>query len=92
MEQFFKMDIFFVVATIGVVVVVIALLAIAYRVWKILSHVERVAGMLEQEASGVRDDIRNLRGRLGLIVSSFTRLFAKPRKQSAEKKKIEAQK
>ena len=72
MSEFLKMDIFFVVATIGFVVVA-ALLGIAiYYVIQLLRTVNRVATTVEEEAVALKGDLDEARasvkrGGIGLL-------------------------
>jgi hypothetical protein len=61
MSEFAKMDIFFVVTTIVVIILGILLALIFYRVWRILGHVERFSLLMSDEAMLVREDIAELR-------------------------------
>ena len=78
MQDFLKMDIFFVVTTILVLSVGIVMFLIALRLWHILGHIERIAEMAERETELIKDDIAVLRAdirREGFKLSSLFRLF-----------------
>jgi len=61
MNDFFKMDVFFVVATAAVVVLG-ALVGVALvRLLRILRHVERISDVVHKEAELVQGDIAGLR-------------------------------
>lgn len=68
MSEFMKMDVFFFVTTLAVIVLT-ALISIAiWKLLKILKHVERIAEMAGEEAEHIRDDAAYVRGRvLGII-------------------------
>jgi len=78
MQDFLKMDIFFVVTTILVLSVGIVMFLIALRLWRILGHIERIAEIAERETELIKDDIAVLRAdirREGFKLSSLFRLF-----------------
>lgn len=61
MDEFAKMDIFFVVATAAVVIIAIFVSIALYRVVKILTYVERVSKIVTEEGELVRSDIDEMR-------------------------------
>ncbi|HUO50197.1 MAG TPA: hypothetical protein VMU25_01360 [Candidatus Paceibacterota bacterium] len=61
MSEFAKMDIFFFVTTLVVVVLGVIFAFILFRVWKILGRVEHVAQEVESEAQLLRGDIAQMR-------------------------------
>ena len=61
MTEFAKMDVFFLVTTIVVIVLGILVAFVLYRVWQILGHVERISGEIDKETVLVRRDIAELR-------------------------------
>lgn len=63
-----QMNVFFVVATLSVVVLTISVGLVAYRVWRILEHVERIAGMAE-------GDITRIRTYAGALGTTFFEFF-----------------
>ena len=78
MQDFLKMDIFFVVTTILVLSVGIVMFLIALRLWRILGHIERIAEIAERETELIKDDIAVLRAdirREGFKLSSLFRLL-----------------
>ena len=78
MNDFLKMDIFFVVTTILVLVVGVVMFLIALRIWHILGSIERIAKIAETESELIREDIAILRAdirREGFKISSLFRLF-----------------
>ena len=78
MTEFLKMDIFFVVTTVIVVLVGIVALMLALRIWKILGHVENILQMAEQETGLIKEDIAQLRAdvrRNGFKISGFIRFL-----------------
>lgn len=81
MDEFLKMDVFFLVTTIVVIVVGLLLTFVLFRVWKILGRVEHVAQEVESEAKLVRGDIAQIRtaGKFGFrkTLRFLTRLFIK---------------
>lgn len=61
MDSFLKMDIFFMVTTASVVVVMFLTAMILYRIYKILGHVEHVSGQVAEEGDLIREDISQMR-------------------------------
>ncbi|MDR3572164.1 MAG: hypothetical protein P4L81_08360 [Candidatus Pacebacteria bacterium] len=61
MDEFAKMDIFFVVTTIVTAVMGIGVALILYRIWAILGHVQRFAELMNHEAELVSKDLAELR-------------------------------
>ena len=61
MDEFLKMDIFFVVTTVAVVVITILLVLIVIRVLRILKNVEDISVMVEEEGEKIRQDIADVR-------------------------------
>ena len=80
MQDFLKMDIFFVVTTIVVAAIGIAIVLLAVRLWKIFGHVERIADMAEAESVLVREDVSAFRSEVrkkGFKLTSFMRFLRK---------------
>ena len=81
MDEFLKMDIFFVVATVAVVVLTILWIIILIRVLRILRKVEEISLMVSEEGKELRADIAHARAELvqkGLILGAIgaaSRLF-----------------
>lgn len=87
MDDFLKMDIFFVVTTVAVVITTLLLAVILIRVLRILKNVEDISVMVEEEGRQIRKDIADVRARVkdeGLRVTHFLDLIGlkKPRKRS----------
>ena len=61
MNEFLKMDIFFVVATGSVVVVSIFLVILLIRVLRILKNIEHISELVEEEGEKIRKDIARVR-------------------------------
>ncbi len=61
MNEFLKMDIFFVVSTVAVVVVALLLAYAIYRAIRILHKVERISDTVTEEAELIRADIDEAR-------------------------------
>lgn len=64
MDEFLKMDIFFVVATVAVVVVAGLLSYAIYRVIRILRYVEQLSETVSGEATLIRADIDDVRANI----------------------------
>lgn len=61
MDEFLKMDIFFVVTTIAVVVMTVLGTLVLIRVLRILKNVEDISLMVEEEGQKFREDIARVR-------------------------------
>ncbi|KND47284.1 MAG: hypothetical protein AB199_02555 [Parcubacteria bacterium C7867-004] len=92
MDDFLKMDIFFGVTTVAVVLITVLLSLVLIRVLRLLSVVERVTLLVEEEGEQIRDDIRNVRAKVkeeGVRVGQMLGLlgsFAKPKPRTRRKK------
>lgn len=88
MEDFFKMDVFFVVATIATVVVTTLLvIALVYAV-RFLRTLDRIGHEVEEEAVALRADIEEARSRVKSF--RFAQLFpllGKMMKRKASRKR-----
>ncbi len=61
MSEFLKMDIFFVIATIGFVVFAVLVICALWYVVKILRTINRVADSVEEEATAIKEDLHEAR-------------------------------
>lgn len=61
MEDILKMDIFFVIATIGVVVISACAVAVLLSLRKLLRTLDRIASEVEEEALALRSDLAEAR-------------------------------
>lgn len=61
MTDFFKMDVFFVVATIATVVVAIALVVALVYAIRFLRTLNRIGDDIEAETDAIREDIHDMR-------------------------------
>jgi hypothetical protein len=85
MDPFLKMDIFFVVATVSLLLITSLVAFAIWRLLKILKHVERIAEIAGKEAENIREDAAYVRGRvLGALDGMFA--FIPRRRKKAEKK------
>ena len=64
MNDFAKMDLFFVVTTVVVLALGILVTLILFRVWRILGYVEEISGMISEEGKLLRTDVARLRSRV----------------------------
>jgi type II secretory pathway pseudopilin PulG len=88
MDDFLKMDIFFGVTTVAVVVVSVLLTMVLIRLLRILKTADEVSEIIQGEAEGIRDDIREVRAtvkretvKVGQLLSLLTGL-AKPKRRT----------
>jgi len=61
MEGFLKMDVFFFVTTLVVVLLGILVAMVLYRLWRILKNVEHISHEVAQESGLIREDLAELR-------------------------------
>ncbi len=61
MDSFLKMDIFFAVTTVAVVVISVLLAMVLIRLLKVLKTVDEVTEIVHEESEQIRDDIREVR-------------------------------
>jgi hypothetical protein len=61
MDEFFKMDVFFVITSAVTILIGVGMGFILWRIWKILGHVERIAGMFEEGTETLKRDITAIR-------------------------------
>jgi hypothetical protein len=77
MSDFAKMDAFFFITTIVVIVIGVILAFILLRVWRILGHVEEISKDVSAESALLRGDIAELRGKMqsGLNIIALGSFF-----------------
>ena len=61
MSEFLKMDVFFVIATIGFVVMAVLIICALWYIVQILRTISRVADSVEEEATALKEDFREAR-------------------------------
>ena len=61
MSEFFKMDFFFVVATIGFIILALLLCVALWYVIQLLRTINRVADTVDEEAQAIKTDIDDAR-------------------------------
>jgi hypothetical protein len=88
MTEFLKMDVFFVVTTVAVVVLGIAGAFVLVRLYRILGHLEHISEQAALESDRIREDIAELRGdlrsgehKLGSMLSFLGRMSGKGRRK-----------
>ena len=91
MEDFFKMDVFFVVSTIAVLVVTTLVAFILISILRILRHVEDISETVSEEMLLVRADVADLRSsvrtegfkvrHISRFASIFTSMFTDRKKK-----------
>lgn len=64
MNDFLKMDIFFVVTTIVVIVIGVLVALILIRLYRIMGHLEHLSEQAEEEATLIRADLAEMRGNI----------------------------
>jgi hypothetical protein len=79
MDEFLKMNIFFVIATIGFVVLAVMAAIILFYVIRLLATINRVAESVEEEALALKDDFDEARASIKRqgsgLVSTLGTLF-----------------
>jgi hypothetical protein len=90
MDEFFKMDIFFVVTTAVVVVLgVLSCVALIYLI-RLFRTLDRIAGQVKDETEEIRADLDEMRQktrREGLRLANLLTFFGKTAKRAAKKKR-----
>jgi len=61
MDNFVKMDVFFVITTLAIIAISVGLGLLFYRVYRILKHVERITEQVSDEANLIKGDIAQVR-------------------------------
>ena len=88
MDDFLKMDIFFVVATAAAIILSVLLVLVLIRVLRVLKNIEEVTDIVVEESEQIRDDIREVRERVKKEGHRFGQLlsliggFAKPKRRT----------
>lgn len=73
MDEFLKMDIFFFVASIELIILGTLVGFVLWKLLRILKHVERIAEVAGKEAENLREDAAYVRGRmLGVLDALFS--------------------
>jgi len=86
MDEFLKMDIFFVVATFSLLLISALVAFAVWRLLRILKHVERIAEVAGKEAENIREDAAYVRGRmLGALDGMFAFI---PRKRKPKVREV----
>ena len=79
MDDFLKMDVFFLVTTTVVILLAIFILVALYYLIRILKSVDHVAHNISEESDNVRDDVTILRAKIreeGMRFQHFLEFFA----------------
>ncbi len=89
MNEFLKMDIFFVVATIALVIVGILVCIVLVYVARFLNTANRIAIEVEEETEAIRADLEDMRGGIkrGLRFVPLFTFFRKTAKRLSSTKK-----
>ncbi len=84
MDEFLKMDIFFVVATLCLIFLTALIGFAIWKLLKILKHVERIAQLAGKEAEHLQEDAAYLRGRLLGVLDALFGMIPRRRVQKEE--------
>jgi membrane protein implicated in regulation of membrane protease activity len=88
MDEFLKMDIFFFVATVAVVVLAFFSAYVLWRLQRVLKNIEHISEQVSLESDNVREDLSELRSDIrhgkGRVKSLFG-FFGKFSKRSSKK-------
>ena len=90
MTDFLKMDIFFVVTTIVVVLIGALVIVVLVQVVRFLKTVNRIGEQVEEETAALREDIGEARSRIkqeGFRVASLMSLVTKAGKRMTKRAK-----
>lgn len=88
MNDFLKMDIFFVVTTIVVIAIGGLVGYVLWRIARILKHIEHISEQVALEAEAVRGDLAEVRAGIKKgkgKLQSFLELFGKIHRRSSKK-------
>lgn len=89
MDDFLKMDIFFVVTTVSVAILTVLLAVVLIRVLRILKNIEDISVMVEEEGQKLREDIAQVRTRVreeGLRVKHLFDFLGAPKPPRKKKR------
>jgi hypothetical protein len=76
MDEFLKMDIFFVIASIGVIVLVLFTAFVLWRLERVLRNVEHISKQVAEESDEIRRDIALMRREVGRGKSRLKAAFS----------------
>ncbi|MDP2665333.1 MAG: hypothetical protein Q8P23_01635 [bacterium] len=89
MDEFLKMDIFFVVATVAVVVLAFFTAFVLWRLERVLRNIEHISEQvaaesddIRQDLAGLRNDIKQGKGRLKSLFSFLGKFGKRASKKS----------
>lgn len=75
MEDFLKMDIFFGVTTVAVVVISTLLALVLIRVFALLKKIENLTDLVTEEGEDILEDIREVRERVKQTILGLGQVF-----------------
>jgi hypothetical protein len=87
MNEFLKMDIFFFVATLGVIVLTFLAAYVLWRFARILRHIEHISEQVAMESDLVRQDLAEMRGDIRAGKSRLKSLFGFLKKRTSRASK-----
>lgn len=90
MDNFLKMDIFFVVATLGVVILTVLSVLVLLRVLSIMKKVDEVTALVRDGGEQLKEDIDVVRAHVhegGLRIGHLLGLFSGTKKRSTRAKR-----
>lgn len=89
MNEFLKMDIFFFVTTVAVILLAGCATLVTWRITRILQHIEHISEQISRESDSIRADLAEVRADIrkgkGKLQSLFN-FFGTRVKRSANKK------
>lgn len=83
MNEFLKMDVFFLITTVAVLLVTGLVCFVLYRILRILRNVEHVSQIVSDESDLVRNDLSEMRAVIKREGFKLTHLAAFVRKRAA---------
>lgn len=86
MDEFLKMDIFFFVATLGVVLISVLFGIVLWRVARVLKNVEHVSKQVSLESDIVREDLATMRSDIQKGKNRFLALLGFVERQADKKR------
>lgn len=90
MDDFFRMDVFFVITTVFIIILGVLLSMALYRVIRILKDVEHVSENISKESDLIQEDVAHLRAHVrkeGFRLAHLFSFFRSLVKRHSSKKK-----
>ena len=90
MDEFLKMDVFFVIASLSILIVSALISFAVWRLLRILKHVERIAEIAGKEAENLRENASYIRGRTLGVLDGLISFIPRARKRKVHEGNTDA--